>query len=297
MIYTTIVTHGDLDGICSAAAVVLKYNLTNYITVFTQPFQVLSNDVKRALLDEMFVCDLAINNRNPEMTLRFLSLNERRLIRWYDHHEGWKTCKDELVKKLIKEKRLVVKTSAKTATEMITKNKDLIKIARCGDTGQYEKHEFANLINAALKVNLHDNTTRCLALDFLLDKNKDFAQLYETAKHYEQIKQNTLDLFETGRVTDNVFFVDASKMQGSIDRTFLCFKAYEKAPFVVMKNRSIATDYSTFVSTNTDVNLKELFNLKSGSSFRISVSQDKVADVITKLKELQDNNNVESTNS
>jgi len=297
MIYTTIVTHGDLDGICSAAAIVLKYNLTNYITVFTQPFQVLSNDVRRAMLDKLYVCDLAINNRNPEMTLKFLSLNEKKLVKWYDHHEGWKSCKDELVKKLIKEKRLVIKTSAKTTTEMITKNKDLIEIARCGDTGQYEKHELANLINSALKVNLHDNTTRCLALDFLLSKNKDFTQLYETAKQYKQIKQNTLDLFETGRVTDNVFFVDASKIKGSIDRTLLCFKAYEKAPFVVMKNKSIATDYSTFVSTNTDVNLKELFDLKSGSPFRVSMSQDKIADVITKLKELQNKNNVESSNS
>jgi len=296
MIYTTIVTHGDLDGICSAAAVIQENELTNYITVFTQPFQVLSNDVRRALLDELYVCDLAINNRNPEMTLRFLLLNERKLIKWFDHHEGWKDCEDELVKRLIKEKRLVVKASAKTATEMITKDKDLIKIARCGDTGQYDKHESANLINAALKVNLHDNSVRCLALNYLLNQHKDFDRLFEIAKQYEQIKQNTLDLFNTGRVTDNVFFVDASKAKGSIDRTFLCFRAYEKAPFVVMKNRSITTDYSTFVSTNTNVNLKELFNLKSGSSFRVSISEDKVADVIIKLKELQNENNDKSTN-
>ena len=87
-----IITHGDFDGIGCAAMIAIDNGIVPDETnvIFTQPFLVdqikIPDDV-----DEVIIADLAINNKNQQMTWDFIKKLEASNchFRWYDHHIGW----------------------------------------------------------------------------------------------------------------------------------------------------------------------------------------------------------------
>ena len=84
-----IVAHGDIDGVTSAAILFgqLAIEPEDINVVFTQPFLV-DKVVIPDKVDQVYVVDIAINNRDPEMTADFVRRLGGKLVRWYDHHEG-----------------------------------------------------------------------------------------------------------------------------------------------------------------------------------------------------------------
>lgn len=80
----TIITHGDCDGICSAAIALKRYNNAN--VVFAQPFMVnnvLKNEQPIRSSDKIILLDLALTDKTVDILVRLFTTTDIIII---DHH-------------------------------------------------------------------------------------------------------------------------------------------------------------------------------------------------------------------
>ena len=272
-----IVSHGDGDGVISTALLAEKHklNLQETDIVFTQPFLV--DKVKTDGYEQIYVCDLAINNRNLNMTWDFIQAIEDRLVVWYDHHEGWT---DENVWST----KHKVDIGNSSCAALIGGDQKWIDAADAIDSRKGHS-DLGQLLDQALKVNLSDNEVREYAFNYVLGLNNG-SLLEKKQKEYETIQEKTRQLVNSGEAKGQVLVVNA---QGHIgfDRTQIFMMGYEKAPFVVVLGE-FQDKVTTTVATNTKTNLVKVFNLGSGSPFRVSFEGDHVERVVNTLNSLQD---------
>jgi len=277
-----IIAHGDLDGLISAVMVaqIVEPHCRKIETVFTQPF--LINDIpkeKLDLYDKVFMCDLAINNRRPEMTLQFIQNHANKIV-VIDHHKGWTKYnihKFAQFKKYIDEnaKSCVSLIKRLTRFQFTARTESLIKLAHLTDQGKG-----SNRFNWALKINLRSNEAREQIYNYAMSLENGLSEWYydvslnEKSSKYQEIEKNTKEVLKKyAKINRNVMFVDMRlRRDKTVDKTLLFFTAYRRTPFVVLKflSNENGEEYIT-VATNTRRNLVEAFNLSSGQPYRITI--------------------------
>ena len=267
-----IITHGDLDGIISGVMVaeIIQPYCRKIETIFTQPF--LINEIPTKVLesyDRIFMCDLAINNRRPEMTLSFIQAHANKII-VIDHHRGWVKYNIHKFANFIK----YIDENAKSCVSLIKRltsfkfhprTEELIKYAHLTDQGNGN-----NEFNWALKINLRSNEAREQIYNYAMSLSGGLSEWY----YIKSIKENTnFILKKLSKINRNVMFIDMRRERDkTVDKTLMFFTAYKKAPFVVLKFLSNINgeEYIT-IATNTRKDLVKLFKLSSGQSYRITI--------------------------
>jgi len=294
-----LVAHGDLDGIVSAVLASSWSRVKDYRFIrvaFVQPFTL--DEVKVADDEDIIVCDIAVNNRDPRMTESFISRLGDQLLWWYDHHRGWERLE-------IDDKRFVIDSTAPSCAEVVLGTAqseglepegyalDLVAAATVADSRQGELHEWALLVEKAIKADLSDNEVRKAAYEWLsghrVDQNHR-SVLSEASNKYEVVLKNTEELAKSYQVSETgktalVKIADIS----NIDMTQLLLAGQRLAPFAVVfgwfgpNGRSGSI---TIATSRKDVNLVKLFGLPSGAPFRVSLSTERLDEVLKKLNEI-----------
>lgn len=277
-----LVAHGDLDGIISAVCAIQQYELALGETevVFVQPFTV----DKVEIPDEtefVFVVDVAVNNRNPEMTKEFINRIGDRLTTWVDHHIGWSTeiTGDNLA--------FVINTRVKSCAGIIGTDTQLVADADAADTRQGELSPRGQLIEQAIKANMADDNIRLLAVKWLLGDEQARKGLETAAKKYAEIQAKTKRLAATYQVIDNVALVDARQSNHQYDLTQLLLAGQKLAQFALaLTVHPQQGEGLTIATSRKDVNLVEIFGLGSGSPFRVSLPAKRLEEALAKLAQL-----------
>lgn len=268
-----IITHGDVDGVISAALLtkIRQLDLRETDVIFTQPFLV--DKVKTDGYDQIYVCDIAVNNRDPQMTEKFIQSLGDRLIVWHDHHQGWGQYINE-------DSRFHIDEMAPSCATVIGGDQKWIDAANAIDSRKGHS-DLGQLLDQATKVNLSDETVRIYAFEYALGLN-DGSMLEKKQKEYKAIQEKTRQLVDSGEVQGRVLVVNAQGQEG-FDRTQIFIMGYEKAPFVTVLGE-FQGKVTTTVATNTKTNLVEVFGLESGAPFRITLEGNQLERVIKTLK-------------
>ena len=279
-----LVCHGDLDGIISAVCAIQYFELALGETeiTFVQPFTV----DKVAVSDEVekvFVIDVAVNNRDPEMTKNFLRRIGDRLVRWIDHHQGWSADLTGYSPAFL----IIPKARSCASILYNGVNADLVDDAEVADTRSGRLSWRAQLIEQATKANMADDNIRLMAVKWLLGDESAREGLEVAAKKYAEIQAETKRLAATFRVTGKVALVDARESTYQYDLTQLLLAGQKLAPFaVVVTVHPQQGEGLTIATSRKDVNLVELFDLGSGAPFRVSLPIKRLDEALAKLKKL-----------
>jgi hypothetical protein len=276
-----LVCHGDLDGIISAVCAIQYFELALEETeiTFVQPFTV----DKVAVSDEVekvFVIDVAVNNRDPEMTKNFIRRIGDRLVKWIDHHQGWSADLTGY------NPAFLIIPKARSCASILYNgvNADLVDDAEAADTRSGRLSWRAQLIEQATKANMADDNIRLLAVKWLLGDESARAGLEVAAKKYAEIQAETERLAATFRVTGKVALVDARESTYQYDLTQLLLAGQKLAPFaVVVTVHPQQGEGLTIATSCKDVNLVELFGLGSGAPFRVSLPAKRLEEALAKL--------------
>lgn len=292
-----LVTHGDLDGIISAVCAVQKFELAPGETelVFVQPFTVDKVEIPEEI-EDVYVVDVAVNNRDPEMTRRFVEKLGDRLAGWYDHHQGWNAFlklgwprflafrideKAGSCAEIIRDIRIV---NARGQTLKREVDQGLVADATAADTRKGTLSPRGQLIEQAMKANMADDNVRQMAVKWLLGDKAAREGLEEAAKKYAEIQAETERLAVTYQVTGNVALVDARQSNHQYDLTQLLLTGQKLAQFaVVLTVHPQLGEGLTIATSRKDVNLVELFGLGSGAPFRISLPAKRQEEALAKL--------------
>lgn len=282
-----VVAHGDLDGIISTVCLMKEFVLSIEHTeiIFTQPFLVDKLEIPEAVKENnVFVVDIAVNNRDPEMTKEFIKKIGNRLAVWYDHHKGWSqilgwesTGGDTY--------GFVVDSTAQSCAELVRKNDELVADATAADTRQGKLSPRAQLIEQATKANMADDTIRLLAVKWLLGDASAREGLEAAAKKYVAIQTETERLAATYLV-GIAALVDARQSNHQYDLTQLLLEGQKMSPFaVVLTSHPQQGEGLTIATSRKDVNLVELFGLGSGAPFRVSLPIKRLEEAMAKLRQ------------
>jgi hypothetical protein len=273
-----VISHGDVDGVISAALLAEKHQLSLQETdvVFTQPFLV--EKVKTDGYKQIYICDLAVNNRDPQMTQRFIESLGNRLVVWYDHHQGWTNSG-------LTDERFVIDESAASCAIIIGGDQQWVEAANAIDSRKGQS-DLGQLLDQSMRVDLSDEEVRRYAFEYLLGQN-DGSLLKKKQKEYETIQEKTRQLVNSGEVRGQTLVVDTRGHKG-FDRTQLCLLGYERAPYVCVLGTTPPPEekVTTLVATNTNTNLVKVFGLQSGAPFRIGLEGDHVESVVNTLNNL-----------
>jgi hypothetical protein len=289
-----VVAHGDLDGIVSAALEMLRYGLRPEITEikFTQPYLIDKIEVDENI-KYVFVVDIAVNNRDTEMTRRFIEeISGDKLVDWTDHHQGW----SEILAQLNKEQRRLFsifedsQSAARiiAAESVIPGAEDWVSDANASDTRQGKLSPRGRLIEEAMKANMSDDTVRESAVRWIVNgcavirktvggskEDSDYERLQEAQGKYQKVQEITEKLAERYKVCDNgVAVVDVSAVEEDYDRTQLLLKGEQMSPTktaVLLGKNPEGEEVITVATMDKSKNLVNLFGLPSGAPFRVSL--------------------------
>ena len=296
-----IVAHGDLDGIVSATLVAeqLDISVEELKVVFTQPFLLDKIDISDDI-EKVYVVDIAINNRDPQMTEQFIEQLGDRLVRWIDHHQGWSKADD---------KRFIIYPTAPACATILGSGMppriahlyQFVFDAVAADTREGELSEVGQLIEKACKADLRNDNVRVAAVKWLLGDEQQKPLLEETAQKYAAIQEET-EWLATAYVHDgNVAVVDVPKeyfrTYGAVapeghdfDLTQLLLAGQRLATFAVAKViDSRSGEEMVTIATKSGVNLVELFELPSGAPFRVTLPVERLEEAVEKIHSLDPN--------
>ena len=275
-----IVAHGDLDGITSAALLSeqLKIESEDLNVVFTQPFLV-DKIIIPEEVDQVYVVDIAVNNRDREMTFNFIRSLRGKLIQWYDHHKGWNLMTD-----------LRMKISNDRSCAEYIGGWELccdirVMDAITADTRKGELSLTGQLIERAVKSDMGNDNIRMWAVKLLMG-DEDYRQPLKAAERAYQLVENETDRLSHGYIVDEqVAYVDAIGSNHAYDLTQLLLAGQELATFAVVKTvNPVTSEEMVTVATKSGINLVELFGLVSGSPFRVSLPVARLEEVLRKLE-------------
>lgn len=278
-----IIAHGDMDGIACATLQAELLNITkDLMIIFCQPFTVdkikIPEDVER-----VYVVDVAVNNRDLQMTENFIEQLGDRLVQWTDHHQGWSKVDD---------KRFVIHSTAPACAVILGSGmpprlshlQQLVSDAIAADTRKGELSSRGQLIEQATKANMTDDSIRVAAVKWLLGDESQKAVLEKAAKSYVEKKKATEELSAIYQVVGRVAIVDTRNSTHEYDLTQLLLAGQKLALFAVarIKNPQSKEERIT-VATQGGKNLVELFGLPSGAPFRVSLEVSRLPEVLEKL--------------
>lgn len=290
-----IVAHGDLDGIVSAVQVARacrnfpwlaeeKSRLLNVMlrgpvrTTFVQPFEldkVIINDD-----EQVVVVDIAVNNRDPQTTVDFIRRLGLNLDWWFDHHQGWENVLGEVANP---EKFAVNPDYSSCASLIVSlteapERESEVSDAEASDTRRGSLSPKGEMVEAAIKADLKDDSIREAAFWWLLGDESQLPILEEAAERYASVQEETSRLAAGFRVTGQVAVVEAGEGSGQFDLTQLLLAGQNLAPFAVVVSEGRLT-----VATKSGVNLVDAFGLPSGAPFRVTLPAERLEEVLEKL--------------
>jgi hypothetical protein len=279
-----IVAHGDLDGIISAALLARRHGWSpdEVKVTFTQPFLV--DRVAVGEDDEVYVVDLAVNNRDPRMTRDFITRLGGRLVAWYDHHIGWgNEFKDG------RDLRFVIAEGYPSCAFLVGGSSSLVADANAADTRKGLLSDRGILIENATKADLSDDRTRDAAFRWLLGDESARAVLEDAARRYAEVMAETERLASGYRVDGCVAVVDARESNHRYDLTQLLLAGQKKARFavVLVKDPRDGSKRVTVATGDRSVNLVEVFGLPSGAPFRVNLPVERYEEAVARLNCLQ----------
>jgi hypothetical protein len=279
MVKYLLVTHGDYDGIASAVEILAGSGLPLSETqvIFTQPF-LLDKITIQEDVEQIFITDIAINNRDPEMTKNFISLCGDRLAKWFDHHQGWPT-------ELRDDSKFVIIPEAKSCASIVGTDLQIMADADAADSRIGELSPRGQLIEQAMKANLADDSIRFAAVKWLLGDESQKSVLEEAAKKYAEIQDET-ELLSLGYVkVGNVAIVDARRPNHQYDLTQLLLAGQKLAPFAVVRTVHPQQGEGLTIATNLqNIDLVAMFALASGAKFRVSLPGKRLEETLVKLQ-------------
>lgn len=277
-----IVAHGDLDGVVSAALLAKRNNwsLDDVKTTFTQPFSV--NQVAVGDDDEVYVVDIAINNRDPQMTQDFIVRLGPRLVRWYDHHAGWGADVEN-------DPRFIVK-DAPSCASIVGGDPALAADADAADTRKGTLSDRGQLIESAMKADLANDAVREAAFRWLMGDESARAALDGAARRYAAVVAETERLASGYRVDGSVAVVDARESNHNYDLTQLLLAGQKKARFAaaLVRNPRDGGERVTIATQDKSVNLVSVFGLQSGAPFRVTLPAEQCGDALARLNALSE---------
>lgn len=276
-----VICHGDGDGIIGAAVAIKDFCLKMEETeiVITQPF-LLDKVVVREEVMAIFVIDIAVNNRDVDMTVNFVRKFQDRIVSWTDHHQGTDVLEKILGISLIySDKEPSCPSLQKNAGFIV--NDDWLKAANaCDRPTDFPATELSERYNKAFKVSLIeasdgnrnaiDQVQRAF-LSELLDGEKS-ELITEYGKRYQPILTATKKAAESfTELLPGVGLVLLGDEK--VDKTAICTEGYKKYPIVVVQFHSLENgEPVTMVATNNkEINLVSVFGLPSGPPFRVNL--------------------------
>jgi hypothetical protein len=299
-----VVSHGDLDGIISAATISINYNISPENIIFTQPFLLdkinIPDNVK-----EIYVVDIAVNNRNHNMTKEFIERYRGKIRLWIDHHEGY-----QLLIEWLGEERIIAGDSPSCPQLMreagFTVPEEWVAAANAADRPtEYKETELSRFLNRALKYGIlsEDEELKEMIMKTIVRylvksyKNENYSEeerlLEEYGKLYEEIEENTIESAEEiQEIPGFRYEVGYIKLEREkkVDITKLFILAYKRCDVLIIQKYNKEGEEITLIGTKLkEVNLLQMFNLKSGAPFRISLPgpHDEVLKfILAKLQEL-----------
>ena len=287
-----IISHGDLDGVVSAVMLhqIIRPEYDNIEVIWSQPYWVADTRYTGDLgmYDNIFISDIALNNRNIGSVMRFIQKYKGRII-WYDHHFGWSKYNIYRTAQF----KMYVDERAKSCVEVIRKVhpkiqylekvNGLIKLAHETDQGKTN-----NLFHKALKINPKNNESRYEIFRYGISLNggelerQALVSLKIKANKYSSIMMPNTDtvLREDSKRKDNVLFIDIrGRKRFPIDKTLLFFKGYDSGcPHVALRFHSKSNEECLTIATKTNINLVKRFKLPSGQAYRITLFKPKLTD-------------------
>lgn len=275
--------HGDFDGVASVALLAKQLGIPagEVRVIFTQPFLVEKLIIPDDDIERIFVVDIAMNNRDVEMTRKFIQSISNRLERWYDHHQGWQ---DEFVnnnKFILKDKpacAAIIGSTHWTAPESA-----VVADAIAADTRKGELSPHGLLIEQAMKANMADDSIRVAAVKWLLGDESQKEILEKAAEKYAAIQKETMRLAGTYEMNGKVAIVDA-RGSHEHDLTQLLLAGQKLAEFALAKVVDPRTHEERItVATQGKTDLVKLFGLPSGSSSRVSLEATRLPEVLEKF--------------
>ena len=292
-----IVTHGDMDGVISAALLVKALRISPRI-VFTQPHQLDQVKLDPASFKEIYVTDIAVNNRDIEMTKSFIETYRKSIKVWVDHHKGWSALKH-----VIDSRRFIIDESAPSACRVVLnafpwlKNDpeavQLEKDGTASDTGRLEQLSPQGwLLYKALKADIQDVKIKQIAVRWLIEKNpEDEKFLREKAEEYDRGPGRIGPYLEKVKLVNDIAVL-CEELPKNIDRLALFIKMEEMSPLKVGVMQG-TTEYGPVITIGTcrdDLDLVQVFQLPSGNPRNVILSRDagwtleKVLEILKKLK-------------
>jgi hypothetical protein len=269
-----VVCHGDGDGIIGAA--VVARNVGDAEIIITQPF--LLDKLNLDAFDKVYVVDIAVNNKNPGMTLEFVEKYGGKIVFWADHHVGSKVLARLIGKKVI------VDEAEPSCVSLLAHNsfdvpKEWLDAANASDRPiDFSPTVLSERYNKAFKAALVElqNGNKTIVEEIQLAFIKELATEEQSAlitKYNDQylvVMNNTKIAVES--LGDFLPGVGITIANAKIDMTTLCTLGYKKYPIVVIQFNSVKGEPITLVATvRKDINLVEKFGLASGAPFRINL--------------------------
>lgn len=280
-----IVAHGDMDGIASAAlqAGLLNIPADDLMVLFCQPFTVdkikIPDDV-----EQVYVVDIAVNNRDPQMTEQFIEYLGDKLAVWTDHHQGWPEKYKNVRNYHFYIKEVEACANLFAGKSHFAVSDAIVADAVAADTRKGELSPRGQLIEQATKANMQDDSIRVAAVKWLLGDEPQKAVLERAAEKYAEIQKET-NRFAVGyEVSGRVAIVDARNSNHEYDLTQLLLKGQKLAEFAVVKViDSRSKEERITIATLSGKDLVKLFELPSGSPSRVSLEAARLPEVLEKL--------------
>lgn len=245
-----IVSVGSVDGVCTSAAVLRNIVRGNNVDiVFTQAFTVDKIDPSTWTPNRnvLFV-DLAVNNRDQEMTVDFLRrvieaghtivgvLDEHNADDWKKVFEAAEVSFDDLAIKPVSQNECEIKSSGALLLSLLNDvdqhTRDLCEAADASDRMDFSTH-FGGFVNQAVKSKIADDSRRVYLARYFA-QNKDPDEIINTwIAEYEEILNSHEEIVATRQdLGDRITRVSA--LGKTVDMTTLMKTVYALGYSVVL---------------------------------------------------------------
>ncbi len=224
-----ILAYGNLSGVVAATAVVYENNLQDYRIYFSTPTRLQEAAAQiHPGLEQIYLCDLPVNSRNPKAAQKFLNILKRHEFHWFDNHLGWGMFLKQIYpgreQQDFEALGFHCDESAPSTISLIS-DEELLR-AIVGEGGEGEKgvdgeegekrkeHTLATLFNQAIQAAPADHSTRYDIVNFLLMYLSKGEQEAKMTREYHRLQEKS-DRFKLLRPTQQIV-VEKGDIIGSV---------------------------------------------------------------------------------
>lgn len=267
-----IVSVGSVDGICTTAAVV-RNAVHNVDIVFAQAFTVDKVDPSSWTPNRnVLFIDLAVNNRDPEMTAGFIRrviaaghtivgvLDEHNAEDWKKAFEAAEVSFDDLAIKPVSQDQGEIKSSGALLLSLISDidqhTHDLCEAADAGDHMDFSTH-FGGFVNQAVKSKIGDDSRRIYLANYFARKREPDETIRTWIAEYEEILKSHEEIV-AARQDQGDGIVRISALGKTVDMTTLMKTVYDLGYSVVL------TEGETYNKTLGKTGVQIAFGCKPG---------------------------------